>query len=239
MTNAGTSHLDDKSVPPRVLGLVAGLGPPMTEAAYRALADVLGRQARAGRLVSMHADYGRAIGYARSSDRAGLARYLCSLVEPMAAAGARHVAIAAVTPHLCILELQALSPIPVIDLVEVLRMRLQERSIHRLALLSTSLVMSSRLFGRLADFDLVELDASETDAVNRIHADLVNAGRAGTADSGWLRRLGRELGGARGAQAVVVVGTELASLLDGAGDPVPVIDGVRLHHDAIVRLVTG
>ena len=225
--------------PQRLVGLIDGLAAPLTAARYASLRTVLASTDRPDGLVVVHADYGRSVGYARSGDRQGFARYLRTLVERLAGAGAELVALAAVAPHICGLELQAISPIPLVDVVDVLRAHLQRQSNRRLALLSTPLSMKTRLFGRLAEYGIVELTVAEIGEVSRIHSDVVHAGTPRTSDLEWMRRLANDLHDTREAQAIVVGGTELSLLLEPQEAPFPIHDCIQMHRDAIVRQATG
>ena len=224
---------------PRLVGLIDGLAAPLTAARYASLRRALANTGRPDNPVAAHADYERSVGYARSGDRAGFARYLCTLIERLASAGAEFVALAAVAPHICGIELQAISPIPLVDVVDVLRARLQSQSIRRLALLSTPLVMNTRLFGRLAGYEVVELTAVELGEVNRIHADVMHAGAPKTSDLEWMGRLASNLHGMRGAEAIVIGGTELSLLLEEQEAPFPVYDCIQMHLDGIVHRAAG
>ena len=220
--------------PARRFGVIDGLAAPLSGASYDALSR---RVADGGRTnpITIAANYERAVLYTRSVDRAGFAGYLRTLIGRLAAAGAEFAAVAAVAPHICGVELQAISPIPFVDLVDVLRTHLRTTSVGRVALLSTPIVMSSRLFGRLADVELVELRPAETDRVNRIHSEMMRGGTPGRDSVHWLGGLMDDLRAGRGAEAVIVGATELTVPLAAAEPSVPVIDCIQLHLDELVR----
>ena len=88
----------------RNLGLIGGLGPLATIHYYRELA-----RAEAGEMLIVHADMDRAVGHVQCGDRSGLADYFARLIERLAHGGAELAAISAVTPHICIRELEKIS----------------------------------------------------------------------------------------------------------------------------------
>src|SRR5215472_12161291 len=98
----------------RNLGLIGGLSPGATIHYYRELA-----KGQPGELLIVHADMQRVRGDVERGDRAGLAAYFARLIERLARGGAEVAAISAVTPHICIRELKAISPLPLIDVIEL------------------------------------------------------------------------------------------------------------------------
>ena len=237
MTNAVEPGQGNTSA--RRFGVIDGLAAPLSGSSY----DALSRRVAGGggriNPITIAADYERAVQYTRSTDRAGFAGYLQTLIERLAGTGAEFAAVAAVAPHICGVELQAISPIPFIDLVNVLRAHLQAASIRRAALLSTPVVMRSRLFGRLADVELVELHPAETDRVNQIHSEMMRGGPPGRDSVEWLDRLANDLHAGRGVEAVIVGATELSVPLAAASTLVPVVDCIQLHLDELVRRATA
>jgi aspartate racemase len=216
-------------------GLIGGLGPPSTVHYYQALLDGHAARGVPARLLIAHADMGHALGLVAAKDRAGLARYLASLIQAMAHAGATFAAVAAVTPHLCMPELRELSPLPLVDIVDVLIHRLHERLITRVALLGTRFTMESRLFGRLEDLDVIELATQDVDEVHRIYLSIASDGRASPADTAYLKSLCRKLHENAGAQAIVIAGTELSLVLREGEESFPLVDCAKAHVEAITE----
>jgi len=61
-------------------------------------------------LVMVHAGMARMIRWAEVGDAKTMARYVAGLLARLPAAGATFAVLPAVTPHLCISELQPISP---------------------------------------------------------------------------------------------------------------------------------
>ena len=237
MTNATGPGEDDASM--RRFGVIDGLAAPLSGSSYDALSRCVAGDGGRTNPITVAADYGRAVQYTRSADRAGFAVYLRTLIERLATAGAEFAAVAAVAPHICGLELQAISPVPFVDLVDVLQTHLQATSIRRVGLLSTPVVMRSRLFGRLADVEVVELRPAEIDRVNQIHSEMMRSGTPSRDSADWVGRLADELHAERGAEAVIVGATELSVPLAAARASAPVIDCIQLHLDELIRRATA
>jgi aspartate racemase len=96
----------------RKLGLIGGLGPGATIHYYRELA-----KAQAGEFLIVHADMDRVRGDVERGDRDGLAAYFARLIERLARGGAEVAAISAVTPHICICELEKVSALPLVNII--------------------------------------------------------------------------------------------------------------------------
>src|ERR1700742_4951714 len=112
----------------RCIGLIGGLGVGATMHYYKKLAEAHDRDHLALDLVMVHAETPRVFEYAAANDREGLARYLVSFINRLNAAGAEVVVIPAVTPHICIRELLAISPLPVLNIFDPLARELSARS---------------------------------------------------------------------------------------------------------------
>ena len=237
MTNETGSG--EGNTPTRRFGVIDGLAAPLSGSSYDALSRRVAGGGGRTNPITIAADYGRAVQYTRSADRAGFAGYLRTLIERLAATGAEFAAVAAVAPHICGVELQAISPIPFIDLVDVLQTHLQAASVRRVALLSTPVVMRSRLFGRLADIEVVELRPAETDRINQIHSEMMRGGTPGRDSADWLGRLVDDLHAGRGVEAVIVGATELSVPLAAARTSAPVVDCIQLHLDELIRRATA
>ncbi len=220
---------------PECFGLIGGLGPPSTVHYYKALADAHAARGLAARMFLAHADMDHALSFVAAGDRMGLARYLASLLHSLAAAGATFAAVSAVTPHLCMSELRELSPLPLVDIVDVLIHRLRERRVSRVALLGTRFTMESRLFGRLEGLDVVDLAPQDVGEVHRVYLSIASDGRASPADTAYLKDLCRKLHEGAGVQAVVIAGTELSLVLREGEEAFPLVDCAKAHVEAITK----
>jgi aspartate racemase len=95
----------------RNVGLIGGLGPGATVHYYRELT-----KAQAGEMLIIQADMNRVLEDMQRGDRIGLAAYFARLIERLAHSGAELAAISAVTPHICIRELEKISALPLVNI---------------------------------------------------------------------------------------------------------------------------
>ena len=158
--------------PGRCLGLVGGLGVEAATHYYQKLAEAHEKQGVRLDLVMAHAEAAQIFEYARAGNRKGLANYLTGFLHRLQAAGAELAVIPAVTPHFCIRELMAASPLPVFNIFEPLIQELLARSIQRVAVFGTRFVMESGLFGMVPDVEVVQGRPEEVDYIHRTYAEL-------------------------------------------------------------------
>src|SRR5262245_22828106 len=178
--------MSDTAKPGRCLGLIGGLGPGATVHYYRELIAGHERQGRVPRLLIAHADIQRVYALVIAKDFEGLASYLAGLIGNMAAGGAELTAIVAVTPHICASQLEAISSLPLINMLTEVRAAVNARGLKRVPLLGTRFTIETQMFGSL-------------DAIETYHA----RGAGTRADPGHLQglRRGARLAGTGGRAA--------------------------------------
>ena len=136
-------------------------------------------------------------------------------------------------------ELRELSPLPLVDTVDVLIRRLHERRVDRVVLLGTRFTMESRMFSCLEDLDVVDLAPPDVDEVHRIYLSIASDGRASPADTAYLKALCRRLHEDAGVQAIVIAGTELSLVLRDGEEAFPLVDCAKAHVEAITERAVG
>ena len=228
------------------VGLVGGLGPESTIDYYRRLLEAWERERprSAPSIVIDSLDVQRGIRLVER-DRAGLIEYLAGSLRRLAGAGVDFAALTANTPHLVFDELAALSPVPLVSIVETCALEAKRRGLHRLALLGTRFTMEGAFYPNVFarhGLTLVPIAAKDVSWIHeRYLGELLNGDFRDETRRGFVERVAR-LREQSGIDAVILGGTELPLLLrdsDIAG--VPALDTTALHIAAIVRrlLETG
>jgi aspartate racemase len=207
--------------------LVGGLGPGATFYYYRGLLAAHEAAGRTARLLIAHVDVNRVRGFVENNERVGLARYLASFISSLAAGGAEMVAIVAITPHICAAELTAISPLPLIDIVSEVAAEIHARGLNRVALLGTRFTVESRMFDRLG-VDVIMPKAEEIEQIHNAYMDVLYD-RSTPAQIDGLRQLARTLVARDGAQAVLLAGTDLSTVLNEDNAGFPTIDCAATH----------
>ena len=185
------------------------------------------------RLVINQADVALVLDAAARGAREELAAHLSSRMRELESAGAAILAIAAVTPHMCMPELVHRFHAPIVDIVEVLNAELRRRGIDRVALLGTRAVTASHLFGRL---DATVIDASGIQVAHghQLYVSIVRDGYVRDETAQALAKLATQLIYDSDVQAVVLAGTELALVPSNAWSGLQTVDCAKLHIEALV-----
>jgi aspartate racemase len=227
----------NEATPARSIGLIGGLGVGSAVFYYEALAQAHEKRGRAMNLVMAHAHLPRVRAMVASGDRAGLASYLASLIARMQAAGAKLAVLPAVAPHIAIAELTALSPLPLVNLIEEIKREIATRGLRRIALLGARYVIDSNLYGHLSDIEVVMPQAGEIEYIHSTYFDVAEAGFATAVQREGLARIAHQLIERDRVDSIILAGTDLALVFDETNTDFPHIDAARLHIKAIIDRV--
>ena len=214
------------------IGLLGGLGVGAAIHYYRELAAAHGRAQRDMRLVMAHASIIRATNYAAKGDRQGLATYLNGFLTQLKAAGATFGVLPALTPHMCIHELQAIAPLPVIDLTQVVAEYVKQHKLSTVALFGTRYVVQSNLYGRLSN--VVQPHESEVDFIHDAYTRLAHTGVVAAEDRQRFIALAETLQRRDNVDAIILAGTDFALMFGPSNTPFPHVDCTRAHIDVIM-----
>ena len=219
----------------RCLGLVGGLGVGATVHYYERLAKGCEKHGFQLDIVITNAQTSRVFEYVEAGNRDGLAEYLNGYIRRMKAAGAEIAAIPAVTPHFCVNELVAISPLPVVSIFEPLRHELAARSARRVAIFGTRYVITAELFGALKEVEVIRPKSDEVDIIHNTYVELAATGKGSPEKHEKLTALAKTLVRRDGADAIILAGTDLALLFNETNTDFPHIDCAALHIAAILQ----
>jgi aspartate racemase len=219
----------------RCLGLVGGLGVGATIHYYQKLVKAHEEQACTPDTVIIHAETSRVFEYVTADDRQGLAKYLNGFIQRMAGAGAEVAAIPAVTPHFCVQELIAVSPLPIFNIFEPLVQELKARNAQRAAVFGTRFVMESALFGLAGETQIVKARPDEEEFIHHTYVDVAQRGRGSDEQYRDLTALAHTLQRRDGVDVVILAGTDLTLLFNEMNTDFPHVDCAALHLEAILK----
>ena len=217
----------------RLIGLVGGLGPAATIHYYCGLLAECMRRGVTARLIINQASVDVVLDAAGRGDRPALAAHLASRMVELQGANAELLAIAAITPHMCMPELAPRISLPIVDSITVTNAEIHRRGITRVALMGTQATVASRLFGRLGAA-VVDPEPRQISRVHDLYVSIVKLGRVDPDVANELRQLATAYVAELDVQAVVLAGTELALAPAQTWEGLHVIDCAALHIDAIV-----
>jgi aspartate racemase len=219
----------------RCIGLIGGMGVGAAVHYYTHLADAHEKAGVSLDLVMAHASIPAGMRFIDADDRAGLANYLLGFINRLAAAGAELAVVPAVTPHYCMHELKAVTPIPLVDIAGPVAAALASRGIRRVALFGTRYVMESDFYDLIPGVEFVHPQADELEAIHAIYVDLATTHQATPEAHARLTIIAKSLCSRDRAEAIVFAGTDLALLFNEANTDFPAVDCAALHINAIVK----
>jgi aspartate racemase len=215
------------------IGLIGGIGPAATDHYYRGLIEGHVAADRRLELTIAHADVREMVANLAQDRRDAQAAAFLPLVQRLQAAGAQAVAVTSMGGHFCIRELEAQSPLPVINVLGALDAAIAARRLATVGLIGNRTVMDSRAYGRITTAQVLLPDEPEREAVHRAYRDMAIPGRVTPAQREIFFAAGRALT-ARGAEAIILGGTDLFLAFDGMDCGFATLDSARVHVDAIL-----
>ncbi len=221
--------------PSRTFGLVAGLGVGAGIFYYKSLVDAHLARGLTPRLLLVHADVRRVVSLAAAREANQLAEYLAGLLQQLARGGAEMASIPAFTPQICAAELDAITPLPLISLLDAIAAEVERRRFQRVALFGARVTMETKMFGKLPGAELITPSAGEIDTIADIYGRVVEQASASKEDFNTLRTLAHTLIKRERLDGIILAGTDLAFVFNPANADFPYLDGARVHVEAIMR----
>lgn len=215
------------------IGLIGGIGPAATQFYYRNLVASSRTAGVPFKMTITHADNAPLVQNFLADRRADQAQVFADHIQNLAAAGADCAAVTALAGHYCIDELIAISPIPVVNAVDVIRQAFAGLGLQRIGVLGSGRVMTTGLYGGL---DAIEqLRPQDAKAVGNAYLTMAQRGDCDADERAYFFAEGVKLIDA-GAEAVFLAGTDLFLAFEGHDPGYPVIDGGMLHIAELARL---
>lgn len=221
------------------IGLIGGIGPAATEFYYRGLVRAHNAASKPMELTIVHAqvrDLVRNVANGAAEEQAAVFR---GLVDRLAAAGAEAAAVTSMGGHFCINELEAVSPLPMINAIPILDVEFGRRKLKRIGLLGNETVMRSRLYGGISSVEIVLPEGDDLSEAGNAYTAMALAGHATDEQRDYFRTMGQRLCDQQGADAIVLGGTDLFLAFDGQDTDYPLIDCAEIHIEALFKASVG
>jgi aspartate racemase len=215
------------------IGLIAGIGPAATDFYYRGLIE---RHTASGiplELTMAHADVREMARNLNERNPRRQAEIFARLIGRMKAAGAQAAAVTSMGGHFCINELTPISPLPLVHGVQAVAAAIAKRGLKRIGLLGTRTVMESRLYGSVASAELIAPEDPALGEVHEAYSGMASIGKVTDAQREVFVREGQRLMRERGAEAIMLGGTDLFLAFQGRPAPFPLVDCADIHVEAI------
>jgi aspartate racemase len=217
------------------IGLIGGIGPAATDFYYRGLIE---RHAKAGTVPEItiaHADAREMTRNLASRAARNQAEIFVRLIRRLAAAGADLAAVTSMGGHFCIGELEAISPLPLVNAIPAVDAAISAKNLKAIGIIGTRTVMETGLYGGIASARIVRPEGTALDEVHAAYVEMAVPGRVTDAQRRVFFSAGRHLCEVLGAEAVVLGGTDLFLAFAGQSCGFPVIDCAEVHVEALYR----
>lgn len=214
------------------IGLIGGIGPAATDFYYRGLID---RHRAAGvplECTIAHADVGTMGRNLANGRRIEQAAIFAGLIERLKKAGAEVAAVTSMGGHFCIDELLPISPLPLVHGVRAVDAAIKKSGLETIGVMGTRIVMQTGLYGGVSSAALIAPEGERFGEVGDAYSAMAGIGKVTDAQREIFCTAGRELM-ARGAEAVMLGGTDLFLAFVGHPPPFPLVDCADIHVDAI------
>jgi aspartate racemase len=221
------------------IGLIGGIGPAATDFYYRRLIRAFADSKTPLELTIAHADTATLLNNLASDDRAGQAAIFTRLSKRLALAGANCVAITSIAGHFCIDAFNAASPLPAVDMIVEVNQAIAERGLSRVGILGTRTVMETRFYGGVTSAEIIPPGGQDLLDVHQAYVTMAASGVVTEAQRSVFNMASHRLLKDKGAQAILLGGTDLVLVYDDRTSDVPLIDCASIHADAIARLAIG
>jgi aspartate racemase len=211
------------------VGLIVGIGPAATDYYYRTLITAMTGLGQDLELTMVHADTPTLLNNQEVGAIDEQVRIYERLTRRLQLAGAESVAVTSIAGHFCIEEFKLISPLPVIDLCEVVRDELHDRNLRRVGLLGTKTVMESQFYGALGD---VVVLAPGPDLIDEVHLNYVAMAQSGVcseAQRAFFFNAGQSMVTDENLDAVLLAGTDLVLAFNGEDPGFPIFDCAKAH----------
>lgn len=222
----------------RKLGLIGGTGPESTVPYYRGI--VFAVQRETGNFPPLTIESVSVFDVLRlcgAGEYEKLTGYLLEAVRNLAGAGAEVAALTGNTPHIVFDRLQALSPIPLVSMVEATCRETVRRGLDRVGLLGTIFTMEEEFFRvpfREQGIQVAVPTRAEREYLNRVIADELELGTVREVSRARVLAMVERMAREDGIQAVILGCTELPMLLSDRNSPVPCLDTMEIHINTLV-----
>ena len=215
------------------IGMIVGIGPAATDYYYRFLISALTNAGQDLQLTMAHADTKTLLENQAKGNAAAQVGIYRRLTDRLQRCGIERVAVTSIAGHFCIDTFKNVSPVPVIDLLDVVKLEVARRGLRRVGLLGTKVVMETGFYGVL---DGVEVVAPVADLlqVHEAYVAMASAGVATPVQRDVFLNAGATLTNQQGCEVIMLAGTDLALVFKEGDNPgFETLDCAALHAEAI------
>ncbi len=225
------------------IGLVGGMGPESTLDYYKQITSKYEQKQPHSfpPLVMDSLDVFEILKDEENGEQDLLVQKLNHSVQNLQAAGADFAVLTANTPHIVFDELQNVSSLPLISILDSTARAIQASKQKRVLLLGTGVTMTKSFFvDKLREYSIeaVVPNAAEIERISSIIADELELGIVNPDSKQYLIAV-IENYRSSGVQGVILGCTELPLAISASDVSVKVYDTVKIHVDEILKYAMG
>lgn len=227
------------------LGLIGGIGPESTVAYYRKI--IHGVQAQAGKenlprlsIESLNAFTVFSLCRAREFDQ--LADYVLSAIRSLAAGGADMVALTGNTPNIVMDRVLPASPIPIVSAIDATCNEAQAQGATKVGLLGTVFTMTNTFFKAPFEDRGIQVVVPNEQQIAHIQAKIEAELEHGVVTDSTRQEfiaIIQDMQQREGIDRIALACTELPLILSNSNSPVPCLDTVEIHVEALIRAIVS
>jgi aspartate racemase len=123
----------------------------------------------------------------------------------------------------------------VIDMISEVNRAIAQHGLKRIGILGTRTVMESRFYGGVVGAEIIPPSGSDLDAVHQAYVGMAASGVVTAAQREVFNVVSEKLLH-KGAQAIMLGGTDLALAFNENDSGFPIVDCAGIHAEAIARV---
>jgi aspartate racemase len=224
------------------VGIIGGIGPESTIEYYRLIISSFLEREKNGnypRIIINSINMKKMLDLIGENRLEKVTDYLVSEIQKLASAGADFALFASNTPHIVFNQINKVSPMPLISIVEATCENAMGKGLQRVGLFGTKFTMQGGFYDRIfSDHGITVISPQEKDQ------DYIHEKYMGELVKGILRddtknellNIANKLRDSDGIQALILGGTELPLILkETDADKMDFLDTTRIHVESIMK----
>ena len=217
------------------VGLIGGIGPAVTFLYYQRLFEIALAKKFPLELTVVNCDMPQFLNNFSQDKKENQANIFADLTKRLQNAGANFVVLPSIGGSFCLKEFIKKSPLPVQDVMTPLRSYMDKYKGKTIGLIGTNKAMNTKIYNFTKEVDWLIPEAEQFDDVHNSYVALATKGKADKKNSEILISASKTLID-RGAEAIVLGGTDLFLVFENQKFPFDVIDCAEIHIRHIATL---
>ena len=146
------------------------------------------------------------------------------------------MAVTSIAGHFCIDAFKETSSVPVIDLLDVVKLEIKRRGFKKVGLLGTRVVMQTQFYGVLEGVEVIP-PAQDLQEIHDAYVCMASAGVAIAQHREVFVRAGKTLTNMYGCESIMLAGTDLTLVFNKDNNPgFETFDCAEVHAAAIANI---